>query len=48
MQGVLLTFLSSFQRVTSTIASFIIPRQITKAVGIIDASGLFVEIAGID
>ncbi len=45
---VLFAYLSARYRLISTIASFSIPRQIMKARGMIEASGSFVEILGID
>lgn len=41
-------YLSARNLLTSTIASFNIPRQTIKARGIIDASGSFVEMLGMD
>jgi len=48
LHGILLTTLSARHLIISTTSSLIIPRAITNARGIIVASGLFVEIAGID
>lgn len=48
LHGILFTALSARHLIISTTSSFMMPRATTNARGIIVASGLLVEIAGID